>query len=426
MSTSARWFALPEPAHSAHSSNNSSTPVVVVGAGLAGAHCAYELAQRNIKVLLIDAGQSIANGASGNDAGIVKPYVTRDPSHINQFYQSAFNFLLHRFEQYPALAQAAQFNQCGVLQLVEHAYPTNANYESCTAADASKLAGINLTSHAIHFANAGWLNPASLCNALLVHKNIDVQLGVNVKNVEKINSRWCLSIVNINATTGSQRATEQLECDTLILANGEQLNRFSQTSDLALTAARGQTNRFAVPGKQKLKKVINGKHYVIPTQNSVVVGASFIRDDETKQLTDADHDHNVQGALSLVPELSFTQIATSGFCATRATTLDRLPIVGPVPDFARYRSDYALIKNGLPQERFPLPSYHRGLYAIGGFGSRGIVSAPYCANLLVDYLHPSPLQEASEMGSDDSHLSQWSSLLHPARFVIRELKRATN
>ena len=426
MSTPARWFVLPEPAPSARSSNNSSAPVIVLGAGLAGAHCAYELAQRNVSVILIDAGQSIASGASGNDTGIVKPYVTRAPSPINDFYQSAFNFLLHRFTLNPALAKAAQFNQCGVLQLVEKAYPANATYDRCTAAAASKLAGIQLKSHAIHFAKAGWLNPASLCKALVEHKNIDLKLGVDVNKVETINSRWHLSFTQTNVKTGSEHGVEKLACDTLILANGEQLNRFVPTRGLALTAARGQTNSFAVPGKQHLKKVINGKHYVIPTKNSVVVGASFIRDDETKQLTDVDHQHNVQGALAVVPELVFTQPATSGFCATRATTLDRLPIVGPVPDFARYRSDYALIKNGLPQDRFPLPSYQHGLYAIGGFGSRGIVSAPYCASLLVDYLYPTALTEAADVGRLDAPLSHWSSLLHPARFIIRELKRATN
>ncbi len=414
----APWFTLPDNTGEVGS-------VIVVGAGLAGCHTARELARRNIKVTLVDAGEQIATGASANHTGIVKPFVTRTPSTTNAFYAAAFQYLLDCFAQSPALARLAEFNPCGVLQLTEQSYPDNPIYDVCSPHETSRIAGLPIDSQAIFFGKAGFLNPQALCANLIQHPNITLMLNTPVTGIVQKQSKWHL---NIN------HGARSLKCKTLIFANGEQLNQFEPTQNLPITAARGQTSCFefaAVSTDEAhqrqsssgtLRTVVTGKHYVIPQKSSLIVGATFHRGNHNTKLSNADHQLNLQGLYSLIPILAVKPEAVSGFCGLRATTPDRLPVVGPVPDFGAYRLDYELIRNGLPATRFPTARYRNGLYVIGGFGSRGIVSAPFCARLLAQIICSGGQQTDAE--GEQTDVSTWSDLVHPGRFIVRELRRS--
>jgi len=418
------WFKLPTQPHLATTIAVANTPVVIIGGGLAGCHIAFELATRGIKSVLVDSGNTIAAGASGNSAGIVKPFVTRSPGRSDQFYQAAFSFLLNRFNADKHLSEAAQFTQCGVLQLVERDYPPNHLYTNYSAHDASDLAGVRINCSAVFFRQGGWLNPAALCRALVKHRNIEVRLQHKVCSIRRQNDNWSIAFEKDAQSEAKNSAQENIDCSTLILANGIGANNFSCTGELPISAARGQSSRFALVDGAALKTVVSGKRYAIPDGNAVVVGASFIRDEEGTQLLTCEHEDNLAGLSALLPSLNTDSIAQSGFCAIRATTPDRLPLVGPMPNLASYQHDYARLKDGLPEHRFPNASYEQDLYIIGGFGSRGIVSSPYCAKLLADYLCSSTDPKETCSGDFSDSLSSWSALLHPGRFKVRDLKRA--
>jgi len=415
--TTPPWFALPTTSSHPLNTQFLETPVIIVGAGLAGCHLAFALAQQNVPVLLLDAASTVAAGASSNDAGIVKPFVTRDTSAADQFYRAAFDYLLEQLSVNTPLAQHASFNPCGVLQLLNNPYPANASYASCTSMEASALAGVTLGCDAIHFSPAGWLNPAGLCHGLVQHKNIDLGLRTAVQSIRASNNGWLVDTQSRTTDNSSARMVERdktLECHQLILATGECLNQFTQTSDIPVMPARGQTSRFRTIGENPLRAVITGKRYVIPHGHDLIVGASFKRGSINRDIQVDEHDQNRQALNELLPIIKISDTAVAGFSGIRATTPDRLPVLGPMPDLSSYPDDYALIKNGLPAARFPAASYHSGLSVIGGFGSRGIVSAPYCAKLLTDYL----------INNNGQQLAQWASLLHPGRFMVRTLKRA--
>jgi tRNA 5-methylaminomethyl-2-thiouridine biosynthesis bifunctional protein len=55
-----------------------------------------------------------------------------------------------------------------------------------------------------------------------------------------------------------------------------------------------------------------------------------------------------------------------------------------------------------------------GLYILSGLGSRGLVTAPLCAAMLV-------AEMTGEISTVDHAIAE---ALHPARFFIRDLKRA--
>ena len=431
MSSIPPWFKLPEQPSLQPTNADSVTPVVIVGCGLAGCHVAFELATRGINVVLLDACDTVGGGASGNSIGIVKPFVTRSPGRSDQFYKAAFDFLLARFDTNAQLRDEAQFNECGVLQLFEREFPLNDSYTTCSADEASALAGVQINSPAVYFKRAGWLNPCTLCHALVQHPNIEVRLQQRVCAIYRNKNALSVAIENgtekdkeknVDSVTKNNKTT-QIECSTLILANGPNANEFSPTSELPIIAARGQTSRFAVTGKTVLKTVVTGKRYAVPDGNSVVVGASFVRNQTDTKILLCEHEENQTALNALLPTLKFNPNAQSGFCAIRATTPDRFPIVGPIPRLSSYPQDYARLSDGLPEHRFPNASYYEGLYVIGGFGSRGIVSTPYCAKLLADYLLSSTDQYNASGDEGIENLSNWSDQLHPGRFKVRDLRR---
>jgi len=431
MSLTPPWFKLPEPTPLEPTSAKSGTPVVVVGCGLAGCHIAFELATRGIEVVLVDACDSVAGGASGNTAGIFKPFITRSPGRADQFYKVAFDFLLKRFDSNAYLREAAQFNECGVLQLFNRKYPSNDTYRVCSANEATALAGSNVSGPAVYFKRGGWLNPSTLCQALVQHHNIEPKLQHCVTAISRISNGWSVVIATDSGNNKGRNAWEKsenskytsIECSTLILANGSNANKFGPTCELPIIAARGQTSRFSLSGDAGLRTVVSGKRYAIPDGNSAIVGASFVRDNTNTQILRCEHEQNRAGLNALLPTLDVDPIAISGFCAVRATTPDRFPIVGPMPRISSYPQDYARLSDGLPEHRFPNASYHQGLYIIGGFGSRGIVSSPYCAKLLADHLLSSTDQCKFSVDEGIENLSSWSAQLHPARFKVRELRR---
>ncbi|MFK7856938.1 MAG: FAD-dependent 5-carboxymethylaminomethyl-2-thiouridine(34) oxidoreductase MnmC [Granulosicoccus sp.] len=388
--------------------NRSCEIPVIVGAGLAGCWLARTLAERGVRVCLIEQSNSVAAGASGNPAGIAKPFVTRTPSMAMLFYALAHDYLL---QQLSLLKLAEQtFIPCGVAQLVQRAYPPSTLYQCMNAMQTDQRIGHNSRSEAIFFASSGWLKPDELCNLLARHPLIDLKLDhklIDCRRNYKVNEPpgWTLNF----------EQHEQRDCQHLVLANGHSLSMLPETRELPIVPARGQLSRFelSLPGSAP-SCIVNGKHYVIPDGNTVLVGASFQRNIDHSHILENDHEQNRLGISRLLPDLQINPIALAGYAGVRATTPDRLPLIGPIPDWLQCSEIYARLRHGDRATQYaPLP-LEKGLYVLGGFGSRGIVTAPLAAKLLADYL----------MGHNT--LQEWSPLVNPARFRIREIKRGVS
>ena len=406
-------------------SSQHASPVVIIGAGLAGCNLAYQLALRGIQTLVIEAGNSIASGASSNPVAVVKPFVTRQPSDAHDFYAKAFDYLLRQLAS-EHLRNRVPFKQCGVLQLTHQQYPNNNMYQGVSSETATKLAGVKIASNALWFEQGGWLNPKQYCSALLTHPLITVQLNSRLINF-KCEPTHCTLEVKTDT------ATKLITTPRLLLANGIGLHRFSQTEDVPITPAKGQLSCMTNSESTLLQCVISGKHYVIPANKRIYIGASFHRGDESLHVSKVDHTSNINGlqAMGLQTVLSNTKQSQQpeGFTGIRATTPDRLPIVGPLPDFNFYREQYATLNKGYRPNKYPSAQYLPCTYLLGGFGSRGLVSAAYSASLLANQLcpgsEPSPTarNQATPCEPKADTLETWAALLHPARFFIRNQKR---
>ncbi|MDW7749091.1 MAG: bifunctional tRNA (5-methylaminomethyl-2-thiouridine)(34)-methyltransferase MnmD/FAD-dependent 5-carboxymethylaminomethyl-2-thiouridine(34) oxidoreductase MnmC, partial [Halomonas sp.] len=100
-----------------------------------------------------------------------------------------------------------------------------------------------------------------------------------------------------------------------------------------------------------------------------------------------------------------------GRAAVRAASPDKSPYAGPVPDAEAWQGDYA----GLARDATRVPDtpgrHHGGLWISAAHGSRGLASAPLCAELLASRICDEPLPLEQPLVDH----------LHPGRRLIRDL-----
>lgn len=383
---------------------NSNDPVLVIGAGLAGCWMARTLAERNIRVTVLEAGSMPACGASSNPAGIVKPFVTRSPSLAMNFYVQAHRYLLDLLSKWN-LAEACSYSACGVVQLVESQYPESAHYRCLLPQEVTQILGSPSDAHGLLFEKSGWLNPYALCNTLLEHPLIDVHCDRKVADVKRVNQdRW--EIIDCHHSSWITAH--------LVISTGSDMPQLPISKHLTITPARGQISRFAVANTSAITShVISGKQYLIPDGRTVIIGATFERGVCDDSVQPQDNHANIAGLASIFPAIRQDSIFIQAYAGVRATTPDRLPLVGPIHNDQACSEVYADLRHGRNLYNYPVLPVHTGAHVLGGLGSRGIVTAPFAARLLADHL----------MGGNE--ITQWAPLVNPARFQIRELKRGT-
>ncbi|MGB1311078.1 MAG: FAD-dependent oxidoreductase, partial [Leucothrix sp.] len=152
---------------------------VVVGAGIAGCQIAWHLAKLGWRVTLLERENQISSQASGNLAGIISPLMSAKPNKTEAFYLHAFEYTLQHLKALKAAGLDVDWFDCGVLQLAHserelqrwhtlyaRQLPTDF-IQHLDAEQATKMAGIPCHYPANYFPQAGYINPASWCRALI-------------------------------------------------------------------------------------------------------------------------------------------------------------------------------------------------------------------------------------------------------------------
>ncbi len=391
------WFELP-PSPSLPEQSR----IAIIGAGLAGCWLAFELSRRGRRVLLCDQGAGPASAASGNPAGVVKPFVTRDASRAEAFHCQAFEHLLARLEQ-DALATPARFHACGVMQLLAKPWPSRTDLDTCTSAEVAQRSGLSAEAvgeaSGLFFKRGGWLDPGALCRALIETATLTTHFGKPATIALQAEHDWHVSI--------GDNTPERVE--HVVLANGAALHELSATAHLPVTPARGQLDRFE-RNQCQVSCVVTGLHWVVPDGDTLIAGSTYQRDDIDPTTRVSDQQLNRNGVEHLVGQK--TGKALESRAGVRATTPDRLPFVGPVCDAGIARRDWADLHRGRAAETYARPSYIDGLSVLGGFGSRGIITAPLSAHLLADWLC-----------GTGSILQTWAPELAPHRFIVKAARK---
>jgi tRNA 5-methylaminomethyl-2-thiouridine biosynthesis bifunctional protein len=394
--------------------------VIVIGAGLAGCHVARALADRGIRVTVLEQHAIPAQEASGNPQGALHTKLTSNRATLAQFSLSSFQFATRHY-QLPHLKN--YFHHCGLLQLSDtDAVSMDADnffegtpelFQKINATQASAIAGIALHRGGDWLPQAGWAEPQQICLQLLKHPGIQVHYGITIDDIKHQNNEWQLF--------DSQK--KSIACATdVIIACANQTAKFTHTAWLPMRPVRGQITFLpATQASEKLQCVLCDEGYVTPahctqhTAKTHCVGASFIPDDNDCTLRDHEQQHNMHLLAGISPLLAseWQNLPTGGRAALRSTTPDHLPIAGPLPDQQRFLEGFSALQYNAKKIIAKQGDYAEGLWVFAGFGGRGLCYIPLAAELLASQLLQQPRPVAREM----------QMALSPARFVIRDLIR---
>jgi len=417
------WFTQPTPLPDVKK-------VAVIGGGIAGVSCYHALSRAGYNPIIFEKNESVASGGSGNPVGLIQPRLTTSDSLDGQFNATAF---LHCARHYDELGKAIGENLWhgtrGGVQLArndaedlryqklvaEGRLPKN-EMRYLSASEMSKIAGVPVKKGGLHYASAGAFRPRQTIQTL--SENMDVRLNTTIDHLKKKNDQWQLF-------DSDGKVVEIV--DAVIIANAHDATQLFDIRDVPLTAKRGQTSFLPASDESTAQKCgMSFGNYITPTFTAAdgvdyhVVGASYRALEANEQasaqkLSPIDHHENLDN-LDDVSD-SYEKIAidnkTQGRAAIRATTIDHLPVVGPIHQGDLSEEYYHDLRHGKPINSYPNAPYHEGIYCITGLGSRGVQTAPLLANALVDMISGTPnLLE-----------KRFLDAIHPIRFQIRKLKR---
>jgi tRNA 5-methylaminomethyl-2-thiouridine biosynthesis bifunctional protein len=403
------WFRPPPPAERPGHA-------LIVGAGVAGAATAAALVRRGWRVTVAERHERVAAGASGNPAGIHMPRVVAGNSPERDFHAGAYRYGLDELDR---LGPAVSRQACGVLQIstnerqvrqrdavLRSGFLPPGMMRPVTRAEASELAGIPVDCDGFWFPQGGWVEPGSLCRALLA--GADVRTGIRITALHRENGLW-------HADSGLEPA------EAVVLANSVDIRMFSQSAWLPLSPRRGQIS--VIPASERssrLRCVVSHDGYIIPAINGEhVIGATFDHIEDAVPAPDqpadtADDARNLAHLEARFPGLLEPDRILSGRASLRAMTTDHLPLVGSVPVMERFTEDFAGLRQGRLERTFADAVCHPGLWVLAGLGARGLVTAPLAAEFLAAQISGGVWPIAAEIAAG----------LHPARFLARDLKRA--
>ena len=379
----------------------------VIGAGIAGSAMAAALAVRGHGVTVIDPRPDLSHAASGNPIGIVMPRLHLGDNPVTAFNDSAWRFAKAWYGRLPPLDDRPALNDCGVLQLARNADEAARFARLAARPHVAGRSGTLLDSGQAEFMTgepapfgglwlpeAGWVQPARLCEALRDHSRVLLLQGA-VATIERRGAGWVLK-----NTAGKAVAS----ADVVIIANGLNSRQYNQATWQPLRPKRGQiTELTADDNPQKGPRCITTfGHYLSPViDGRRVLGASYDHWDDavpTQWPTpDPASDAANQVALATaLPGLAARLTAVAAHrAALRATTPDHLPLAGAAP------------KADEPG------ASHDGLYLLTGLGSTGLVTAPLCAEVICAQLFDEPMPA--------THTTV--EAMAPARFIERAVKR---
>ena len=389
----APWFDLPAAPRLRTTPTRLPT-IAIIGGGIAGASVAHALKRHGAQPTIYEAN-GLASGASGNAAGLIMPRLDAEDTPPGRFHTSAYFHTLRLLQH----LDANIFAQSGIDQHMPREGDMARRQKMIERAALPKdwLAPI---SSGLHFAQGGVVRPAQFVAALADDTPV---INAKITNIARHQNQWVLE-----CDTGQHTA------DIVVIANSVGAKKFVHCASLPMAGAAGQVDLFSVPKGLHQRPQIAQKYWA-QIDDQLLIGATYHR---------VPADHLAQTSNDATRENLETAIADGLGCnpqntrhldaraSVRCVTPDQMPIIGPVPDWDFYGAQYDALREGKVWG-YRAPSYLPSLYVISGFGSRGLVTAPFSAAILAAQIFGGPLPiEAGDIAA-----------IHPARFFVRALKR---
>jgi len=413
------WFDLPKPVPA-------QARIAVIGAGIAGAAVAHTLRNYPARVTVFDRRPAPALGASGNPLGLLQPRPADPRQSFSRFQTEAFLHALRVFDRLAGQHRIWQ-GQRGIVSLardpafldryrrwIGDGILPPAQARILTSDEVQQVCGLDLGEGGVFFPQAGTINPVNVVNALL--HGTACQFDTDIAEITNESGIWVL-----RAADGKVVG----DADAVVLGNGVDARSLVPECGIPLHAKRGQISLVRSTGQSRqLRSALSYGGYATPAIDGFhVLGATYQRcpdwqDGHWQTLTDADHLQNL--ALLQIRSHNLARLfgteTGGGRAALRTTTSDHAPVIGPMFSRLQYRNVYAELHHGKRQSHYPPASELTGLpglYMVTAFGSRGFALATLAAEILVAQMFGLPIPVEKEI----------VEAIHPARFLVRSLKR---
>lgn len=389
---------------------NKAKTATVIGAGIAGCSTAYALAKRGVAVTLVERHNAIAQEASGNPVAMLYPKFNKGISALSMVASRGFDFTLALLKKLSN--NKSLFQLCGQIQLafnqreqdkqsmLLNATHQQSNLQLLTAIEASEIANISLPFGGLYIPESGWVNPLLFCQALIQSPLIKRHVASQAITIHQQAMQWHVTLAD----------DQTLSTDIVVLCNANELNQFEPCKHIPLTPVRGQVNFFKENTSSKaISTVICSDHYLSPSVDGLhSVGTSYAPNDLNPNISVQDTDANLQALKKISPAIfnSINQNEVTGRVAWRSATRDYLPLAGEIIDAQALRKTPPRY-NDKPSD---LP-WLKGLYVNAGHGSKGMITAPLCGELVANLIMNEPLTIEQSLAAK----------LNPNRFLLRDL-----
>jgi len=323
---------------------------LIVGAGVAGCVLALKLQNLNQKVLLLDK-KGVLEGGSGAAGAFLSPKLGKNyplDNLINHSLKLSIDYFLTNYPECivkKGVLMLPKKSKGGEEKLDEYLPFVKTNYKKIDSGTLlkEKIEGL-------FFEDGAIIDVKRFKNKVL--ENIEFMKGEYGKDELHIESK------NVVFCTG---------CET----NPPYLN---------ITPVYGY--RFELAAKKEIPFNINGEFSVSATrgEGSFALGATHYRSKEEFMVS------NGSSLLKKAREmLDFDFEVIESLSGARATSVDHFPVLGGVVDIERAKK---LDNRYLHSKRWDDSKleFEKGGFVLNGLGARGFVYAPYCVDVLIEYM----------------------------------------
>ncbi len=390
---------------------------LVVGAGIAGASLAWHLKQTGFEVTVIDKN-GIASGASGNPAGLIMPRLDLDQNSDAQLYLHAWLYSSNLINILEKRTGTTILTHPGGIRLATNESDAKKHQKlalqavgetglirSINEKEAANRSGISIptggTGPHLSYDIGGTLSPKAFISALLE--------GSTIIEAELLSFRHNAQPNEIIATIRTEYSEKETQTDHLFIASSVHADQYMHRP--TCTASMGQID---ILDHTPPNCSITAGQYIAPYMGQCVVGATYknVPLDTSPDVNSRNSTKNILSMKELIGLPVDETIITNSRASLRCFTNDRHPIAGPVPDWQYYQEHYDRLSVKREAD-LTEATYIPNTYILTALGSRGFITAPYCAAFISALAteRPNPLDLDKQQ------------LIHPARFFVRQEKR---
>lgn len=309
--------------------------VLVVGAGIVGAACAWRLAQRGVGVTLLERSAP-ASGASQAALGVLTFHASPGkPSELNALHLRSVDVYADLMEELAALGHGEIYYRQegelfialaeGDLEALEAEHGLNkqmgVEVEKLTREELQLLEpAVNRAASAgIYYPSGAWVDNTALTLAIA-----EAARGAGVEyrraNVTEI-------IVERGRAVGVRTAKGPIGGDWVVLAAGCWTSQVEGAGLPQIAPVRGQA--LAVKGEVVRRVVFSPRWYLVPKSGvQTMVGATKERVGYDDRVTLGGMSEVGRGGIEIAPSLAGCEVVST-WAGLRPATRDETPVIGP-------------------------------------------------------------------------------------------------